>query len=266
MNRHMSWGKSNRMSSILAGDGKTVMLAFDHGYFLGPLTGMHDPAQVVSPLAGYVDAIMLSPGILRSCMHPSIKAGIVLRASGGSSVLMEDLSNEDMILEPAEAIKLNADAIALSYFIGSPHEKQTLLALARAVNEASTYDLPVLAVTAVGRELEKRESRFLALAARIAAEFGADIVKTYYCDNFEHITTTCPVPIVVAGGPKLDSEKQVFDLVYNSMQQGAAGVDMGRNVWQNEFPLGMIQAIRGMVHDNLTPADALGLYKQLKPN
>lgn len=264
MKQYMSWGKAHRMKRIFAEDGNTVMLAFDHGYFLGPITGMERPQDVIPPLIPYVDALMLSPGILTSCIEPNVDNAIVLRASGGSSVLKEDLSDENMILEAEEAVKLNADAIALSFFVGSPHEHQTLLALAKAINDASKYELPVLAVTAVGKELEKRDARFLSLACRISAEFGADIVKTYYCDDFERVVSTCPVPIVVAGGPKLDSEQAVFDLVYKSMAAGAKGVDLGRNVWQNDNPLAMIQAIRGIVHGGLTSAQALELYYDLK--
>jgi len=266
MNTYMSWGKTSRMKKIFAEDGKTVMLAFDHGYFLGPITGMWEPAKVIPPLADYVDALMLSPGILTSCIAPDIKKGIVLRASGGSSVVSKDLSNEDLILTAEEAIKLNASAFAVSFFIGAPHEQQTLIALARAINTASKFDLPVLAVTAVGKELEKRDVKFLALATRIAAEFGADIVKTYYAEGFEKITTTCPKPVVVAGGPKLDSDKAVLDLVYKAMSQGAAGVDLGRNVWQNKHPKVMIQAIKGIVHDNLTSDQAFELFNDLKNN
>lgn len=265
MNKYMSWGKANRMNRIFSSDGKTVMLAFDHGYFLGPVTGMQRPAEAIPPLIGHVDALMLSPGILKTCIDVGTGRGIVLRASGGSSVVMDDVSNEDVILNAEEAVKLNADAIALSFYIGTAHESQTLLALARAINDASRFELPVLAVTAVGKELaEKRDARFLSLACRIAAEFGADIVKTYYCDGFERITSTCPSPIVVAGGPRLETERDVFDLVYNSIRFGAAGVDMGRNVWQNSFPVGMIYAIRSIVHDGLTPDQAFNMYHELK--
>ncbi len=265
MSRYTSWGKAHRLSRIFSREGRTVMLAFDHGYFLGPVTGMHKPAEAVPPLAGYADALMLSPGILKTCICAEINQAVVLRASGGSSIATEDVSNEDVILRAEEAVKLDADAIALSFYIGTAHETQTLLALARAINDASRFELPVLAVTAVGRELaEKRDARFLALACRIAAEFGADIVKTYYCDGFERVTGTCPIPVVVAGGPKLETEKDVFDLVSNSIKLGAAGVDMGRNVWQNSCPVAMIRAIRAVVHDNLTSDDALAMYHELK--
>ncbi|HHY15101.1 MAG TPA: 3-hydroxy-5-phosphonooxypentane-2,4-dione thiolase [Firmicutes bacterium] len=260
----MGWGKTNKMNKIFANNGRTVMLAFDHGYFLGPITGMGQPAKVIPPLIPYVDALMLSPGILTTCIEPDVDKAIVLRSSGGSSVLKDDLSNEEMILEVKEAVKLNATAIALSYFVGSPHEKQTLAALAKAINDAAKYEMPVLGVTAVGKELGKRDAKYLSLTCRMGAEFGADIIKTYYCDNFEQVTSTCPVPIVVAGGPKLDTEREVLELVANSMDQGARGVDLGRNVWQNDAPLAMIQAIKAIVHDDLNAVEALELYNDIK--
>lgn len=264
MKKYQSWGKANRMRKIFAKDDKTVMLAFDHGYFLGPISGIEKPAEVIPPLIPFVDALMLSPGILTSCIEPGVDKGIVLRSSGGNSVATEELSNEDLILEADEAVKLNASAMALSFYVGSVNEKQTLLALAKAINTASKFELPVLAVTAVGRELEKRDARFLTLSCRIAVEFGADIVKTYYCENFEKVTASCPVPVVVAGGPKLESEKDVLDLVANSMKYGASGVDLGRNVWQNENPKAIIQGIQAIVHNNLTSAQALELVNDLK--
>ncbi len=264
MKKYQSWGKASRMKKIFASDNKTVMLAFDHGYFLGPISGMENPTKVIPPLIPYVDALMMSPGILTSCIEPEVDKAIVLRASGGNSVATEELSNEDLILEAEEAVKLNASAMALSFYIGTPHEKQTLMALAKAINTASKLELPVLAVTAVGRELEKRDARFLSLASRIAVEFGADIVKTYYCENFERVINACQVPVVVAGGPKLDSEKDVMDLVYNSIKCGAAGVDLGRNVWQNAEPEIIVQGIKGIVHDNLTSDQAIALMRDLR--
>ena len=259
----MSWGKKNRVRKIIQNDGKVVMLALDHGYFLGPTHGMEVPSEALRPLLPHVDSIMLTPGVLTSCVDPSFNGGIVLRASGGSSVISNDLSNEGLILSPIEAIKLNASAMAVSIFIGTKFEKQTLMNLAQTINEASKYEMPVLGVTAVGKELEKRDAKFLSLASRIAAEFGADIVKTYYCDNFEKVVNTCPKPIVVAGGPKLETERDVFELCNNAIQRGAVGVDMGRNIWQNKNPGAMVQAIRAVVHENHTPAQAEELYNEL---
>jgi putative autoinducer-2 (AI-2) aldolase len=259
----MSWGKENRIRKIIQNDGKVVMLALDHGYFLGPTHGMEVPSEALKPLLPHVDSIMLSPGILTSCVDPFFNGGIVLRSSGGSSIISDDLSNEGIILAPIEAIKLNASAMAISIFVGTKFEKQTLMNLAQTINEASKYEMPVLAVTAVGKELEKRDSKFLSLSSRIAAEFGADIVKTYYCEDFEKVVNTCPKPIVVAGGPKLETERDVFELCYNSIQAGAVGVDMGRNIWQNRNPGAMVQGIRAIVHDNYRPDQAEELYKEL---
>jgi putative autoinducer-2 (AI-2) aldolase len=259
----MGWGKENRIRRIIQNDGKVVMLALDHGYFLGPTHGMEIPSEALKPLLPYVDSIMLSPGILTSCVAPSFNGGIVLRSSGGSSIISDDLSNESIILEPIEAIKLNASAMAISIFIGSKFEKQTLMNLAQTINNASKYEMPVLAVTAVGKELGKRDAKFLSLSSRIAAEFGADIVKTYYCEDFEKVINTCPKPIVIAGGPKLETERDVFELCYNAIQAGAVGVDMGRNIWQNRHPGAIVQCIRAIVHDDYKPEQAEELYKEL---
>ncbi len=259
----MGWGKENRIRKIIQNDGKVVMLALDHGYFLGPTHGMEVPSEALKPLLPYVDSIMLSPGILTSCVDPSFNGGIVLRSSGGSSIISDDLSNESIILEPIEAIKLNASAMAISIFIGSKFEKQTLMNLAQTINNASKYEMPVLAVTAVGKELSKRDAKFLSLSSRIAAEFGTDIVKTYYCEDFEKVINTCPKPIVIAGGPKLETESDVFELCYNAIQAGAVGVDMGRNIWQNKYPGVMVQCIRAIVHNDYKPDQAEELYKEL---
>ena len=259
----MSWGKKNRIRKIIQNDGKVVMLALDHGYFLGPTHGMEIPSEALKPLLPHVDSIMLSPGILTSCVDQFFNGGIVLRSSGGSSIISGDLSNEGIILVPIEAVKLNASAMAISIFVGTKFEKQTLMNLAQTINEASKYEMPVLAVTAVGKELEKRDAKFLSLSSRIAAEFGANIVKTYYCEGFEKVVNACPKPIVVAGGPKLETERDVFELCYNSIQAGAVGVDMGRNIWQNRNPGAMVQAIRAVVHDNYRPDQAEELYKEL---
>lgn len=261
----MSWGKENRMNRIFAEDGKTVMLAIDHGYFMGPVHGMENPTKATEKLLPHVDSLMLSPGILNSCITTNFNGGIVLRSSGGSSIVQPDITNELLTLKADEALKLNASAMAVSFYLGTEHEHQTIGALTEAINTASKLELPVLAVTAVGKSLEdKREQRFLALASRIAAEFGADIVKTYYCEGFEKITASTPKPIVVAGGPKLDSNRAVFELVYNAMQKGAAGVDLGRNVWKNADPEIMLKIIKAIVHDNITPDQADEMFKDLK--
>jgi putative autoinducer-2 (AI-2) aldolase len=250
----MSWGKENKMNRIFAEDGKTVMLAIDHGYFMGPVTGMENPAEATKNLIPHVDSLMLSPGILNSSIPTTFKGGVVLRSSGGSSITQPDITDELLTLEAKEAVKLNASAMAVSFYLGTKHEHQTIEALTKAINTAS-----------VGKLLEeKRELKFLSLASRIAAEFGADIVKTYYCEGFEKLTNAVPKPVVVAGGPKLDSNRAVFDLVYYSIQKGAAGVDLGRNVWKNDYPEIMIQIIKEIVHNNITPDQAEEMFRDLK--
>jgi putative autoinducer-2 (AI-2) aldolase len=225
---------------------------------------MEEPATATAPLLPHIDSLMLSPGILTTSIDPNLRAGIVLRASGGSSILDDDLDNEDLILDAELAVKLNASAVAVSIFVGAEHQHQTLLNLTRAVNAGAKYDLPVLAVTAVGKSLKaKKEKRFLALSSRIAAELGADIVKTYYCEGFEEVVAKCPVPIIIAGGPKLDTYKDVLQLSHDALQQGAIGVDMGRNIWQSEHPAAIIQGVRGIIHDNLSVKEALDLVETL---
>lgn len=259
----MDWGLRNRLSRIIMPDtGRSVMLAVDHGYFLGPTTRLEVPRQTIMPLAPYADAIMLTRGVLRSSIDPTIHNSIVLRVSGGTSIVGEDLSNEGIITSVEDALRLNASGVALSIFVGSRHERQTLLALSQLVDEGERYGMPVLAVTAVGKELGKKDARYLALACRIAAEIGAHMVKTYYCEGFEKVVEGCPVPIVVAGGTKIP-EKDALELTYNAVKAGAAGVDMGRNIWQSDNPIPMIKAVRKIVHENATAKEAYELYKKL---
>jgi putative autoinducer-2 (AI-2) aldolase len=265
MFENTSWGKRNRLASIVAKDGHALMLAIDHGYFMGPTTGMEKPAEAIASLVPYIDSLMLSPGILTSCVPADFRKGIVLRASGGNTVLEPDIDNEGIILSAEEAVKHNASAVAISVFIGSEHSHQTLLNLTEMIGQASKLNLPVLGVTAVGKALkDKKEKRYLSHASRVCAELGSDIVKTYYCEGFEEVVAKCPVPIVVAGGPKLDTDKDVLELCYNSIQCGAIGVDMGRNVWQHAYPEAMLAGVRGVLHDNLSVKQALDLVESLK--
>ena len=209
---------------------------------------------------------MLTRGILRNCINPDSDIPIVLRVSGGSSIVTEDLSNETIITSIKEAIRLNASALSLSIFIGAKHEHQSLNNLAKLVDDAEDYGIPVLAVTAVGKELEKRDARYLALSCRIAAELGARFVKTYYCDGFEKVVEGCPVPVLIAGGPKMDTEKDALQTTYDALQGGAVGVIMGRNIWQNDFATAMIKAVRAVIHEDATPKEAHDLYIDLKNN
>jgi len=203
---------------------------------------------------------LLTRGILRSSIDPGSSVPIVLRVSGGSSIIGEDLSNETIITSIEEAVRLNVAAVALSIFVGSDYETQTLENLAVLVDMAQDYGIPVLAVTAVGKELGKRDSRFLALSCRIAAELGASFVKTYYCDEFEKVVESCPVPLVIAGGPKLETELDAFKMAYDAIRKGAVGVDMGRNIWQNDHPVAMIKGIRAVVYENASPEEAHTIF------
>ncbi len=258
----MDFGMKNRLARIIKPeDGKTVMLAIDHGYFMGPTGGLENINRSITPLLGYADSLMLTRGILRSQIDAGIDIPVILRASGGTSILKDDLSDEDITVSMDDAIRLNASAIALSVFVGSKNEKQGIVNLSRLVDKGYKYGIPILAVTAVGREMA-RDARYLSLAVRIAAETGANIVKTYYCEDFEKVVETCPVPVVVAGGKKT-GEREVLELAYNAVKHGAAGVDMGRNIFQSENPIGMIKAVRAVVHGRLAPEDAYNaVYKK----
>lgn len=259
----MSWGLENRLSRIIRPDGRTVMLAVDHGYFLGPTSGLECPGASVVPLAPYADTLMLTRGMLRTCIPSSVDTPIVLRVSGANSVLDDDLSNETIITDIEDVIRLNAAGMALSIFVGSPHQHQTIANLATLIDAGERYGIPVIAVTAVGKDMV-RDARYLALASRIAAEMGAHVVKTYYVEeDFERITSTCPVPIVIAGGKKLP-EREALQMTADGIAGGAAGVDMGRNIFQSDCPIGMIKAVRAIVHDNASVDDAYTVYMDEK--
>ena len=261
----MDWGMKNRMARIInPRTGRAVMVAFDHGYFLGPTQRLEVPRDTITPLLPYADTIMLTRGVLRSSVDPESCANVVLRVSGGSSIVGPDLSDEGLTTSLRDAIRLNVAGVGISVFVGSEHERQTLLNLAELVNQGEEYGIPVLGITAVGKELEKRDSRYLALCCRICAELGTHIVKTYYCEEFEKVTTSCPVPIVIAGGPKLETEMDVLEMTYNAIERGAVGVDMGRNIWQNDHPVAVIRAIRSIVHENNKPKQAHDLFLSIK--
>jgi putative autoinducer-2 (AI-2) aldolase len=233
------------------------MLAVDHGYFQGPTTGLEVPKKTITPLIPYADSLMLTRGVLRTSVTASVRVPIVLRVSGGTSVLKE-LSNEGVTTSMEEAIRLNASAVAVSIFVGSEFERQSLLNLSGLVDEGERYGMPVLAVTAVGREMN-RDARYLGLATRIAAELGASMVKTYYCEEFEKVVNSCPVPVVIAGGKKLP-ERDALDLAHRAISEGAVGVDMGRNIFQSSDPVAMIKAVRGVVHDGMGVDEAYSLF------
>ena len=261
----MDWGLKNRLAKIIKPDDKRgVMLAVDHGYFLGPTERLEEPRRTIAPLLPHADSLMLTRGVLRTSVDANFPIPIVLRVSGGTSIIGKDLSNEKIVTSVKDAIRLNVSALAMSIFIGAPYEHESLVSLGNLVNEGEEYGLPVLAVTAVGKELEKRDARYLGLACRIAAEFGAHLVKTYYCDKFEKVVKSCPVPVIIAGGPRLATELDALKLTYDAIQAGAAGVDMGRNIWQSDHPVAMIKAVKAIVHQNVTVKEAHEIFKKIK--
>ncbi len=260
----LDWGMKNRLASIFdPRSGRTVMLAFDHGYFQGPTTGLERIDLDVVPLTPYADTVMCTRGILRSTIPPTFRGGVVLRASGGPSILADDLSNEEIALSMDEAVRLNAAAVAVQVYIGGANEKQTVHNMTRLIDAGNRAGVATLAVTAVGREMT-RDARYMRLATRICAELGATYIKTYYVDEgFDTVTAACPVPIVIAGGKKRP-EPDALRLAHRAVQEGAAGVDMGRNIFQSESPRAMIQAVRKVVHENARPEEAHELYLDLK--
>src|SRR4030066_623178 len=259
----MDWGMKNRLSQIIK-NGKCLFMPIDHGYFQGPTSKLEKPGETIKPLLSYCDALFVTRGVLRSCVNPEDAPPIILRVSGGTSIIGKDLANEGITTSIKEAIRLNASAVGLSVFIGSEYERQTLLNLSTLVNEAEEYGIPVMAVTAVGKELEKRDARYLSLCCRIAAELGAKVVKTYWCENFEKVTNSCPVPVVIAGGPKTETEKEVFEFVYDGMQRGAIGINLGRNVWQSPSPVPVAAALRAIVHEKASAKEANKIYESEK--
>jgi putative autoinducer-2 (AI-2) aldolase len=224
---------------------------------------LEKPGETVMPLLPYCDALFVTRGILRSCIDPTTSKPIILRISGGTSLVGKDLAHEGITTSVREAIRLNVAAVGVSIFIGSEYEHETLLSLAHLVNECEEYGIPVMAVTAVGRELDKREVRYLAMSCRIAAELGARVVKTYWCKDFDKVTSGCPVPIVIAGGPKCKTELEVFEFIYDGMQKGAIGINLGRNVWQNKHPVAMARALHAIIHDNATPSVAQEMFSSI---
>jgi len=259
----LDWGIKNRLARIFNPEsGRTVMLAVDHGYFQGPTTGLERIDINILPLVPYADTLMLTRGILRSIVPPTTTKSIVLRVSGGTSILKE-LSNEDIAVDIEESIRLNVCAMAVQVFIGGEHERESIKNMTTMVDMGMRYGIPTLAVTAVGKDMN-RDARYFRLAVRICAELGANYIKTYYIEKgFETVTSSCPVPIVMAGGKKIP-ELDALTMAYNAVQQGASGVDMGRNIFQSESPVAMIQAVRAVVHDNETPEKAFDLYNTIK--
>ena len=259
----LDWGMKNRLARIFnPEDGRTVMLAIDHGYFQGPTSGLERIDVNIMPLVPDADVLMLTRGILRTIVPPSVTKPIVIRASGGPSILKE-LSDEQIAMDMEDCIRLGVCATAIQVFIGGQFESRSVVNMTRLVDAGLRYGIPAMAVTAVGRELE-RNAKYFRLATRICAELGAHYVKTYYVEEgFETVTSACPVPIVIAGGKKR-SESDALKMAYNAIDQGASGVDMGRNIFQSDSPAGMMKAIKAIVHGNEKPEKAFDLYETVK--
>lgn len=260
---HVDWGMKSRLARIFnPKSGNTVMLAFDHGYIMGATSGLERLDLAIPPLIENVDVLMATRGALRAAIPPDHNKAIALRCTAGSSVLDEDMSKEVIGVDIEDAIRMNAACMAVQVFIGSSGQCKSIENLVHTVDAGNRYGIPVLGVVAVGKEMERTTKYFL-LATRIVAELGAQIVKTYYCEDFEKITAACPVPLVIAGGKKIP-EGEALDMAYRAIQEGAAGVDMGRNVFQADNPQAMVKAIKGVVHEGLKPKEALDLYNSLK--
>jgi len=257
----LDWGMQNRLARIFRREsGRTVMLAIDHGYFQGPTTGLERVDVNIVPLLPYTDALMLTRGVLRTTIPSAYPRGIVLRASGGPSILKE-LSNEQLAVDIEDAIRLGVSALAVQVYIGGEFETQSVHNMTRLVDLGNRYGIPVLGVTAVGKNLV-RDARYLGLACRICAELGAHVVKTYYCpEGFETVTASCPVPIIMAGGKKLP-ELDALTMAHRAVSEGAAGVDMGRNIFQSEHPIAMLKAVGRVVHDRLAPAAGYEIFRE----
>ena len=259
----LDWGMKNRLARIFNPESaKTVMLAIDHGYFQGPTTGLERIDLNIVPLMPYADALMLTRGILRTTVPPAITKPIVMRCSGGPSILKE-LSDEHLAVDIEDAIRMNVAAITLQVFIGGQYESRSVHNMTRLVDMGLRYGIPTMAVTAVGKKMA-RDAKYFRLACRICAELGAQIIKTYYVpEGFETITASCPVPIVMAGGKKIP-EPDALTMAYNAVRQGASGVDMGRNIFQSDAPEAMLKAVGKVVHENAKPKEAFEFYQTVK--
>jgi putative autoinducer-2 (AI-2) aldolase len=259
----LDWGMKNRLARTFnPQSGRTVMLAVDHGYIQGPTSGLERIDVSIVPLLPQCDALFCTRGILRSVIPADSVKPMVLRASGGASILRE-LSNEHIAMDMEDAVRLNAAGVGVQIYIGSEFETQTVHNMTRLVDAGLRCGIPVMGITAVGKDM-KRDAQYFRLACRIIAELGAQYVKTYYVeDGFETVTASCPVPIVMAGGKKLP-ELEALTMAYNAVQQGAAGVDMGRNIFQSDAPYAMIAAVNAVVHRNAKPKEALELFQTLK--
>ena len=261
---HSDWGMQSRLARMFNPEsGNTVMLAFDHGYIMGPTAGLERIDLVIPPLIPHVDVLMGTKGGIRSCISPAARVAKCVRLTYDTTVLSAEMSNGGGIACDIEnAVRMNADCMAVQTFIGAPGESRSLELLCRTADAGARYGIPTLGVVAVGKQMERTE-KFFQLATRVLAENGANVVKSYYCDGFERVAAACPVPIVIAGGKKLP-ELEALEMAYKAIQEGAHGVDMGRNIFQSDCPAGMAQAIGAVVHKGYTPKQALEIYESVK--
>jgi len=260
----MDWGMQNRLNRLMP-KGKCFFMPIDHGYFQGPTSGLEQPAQTIKPLIKYTDALFCTRGVLRSVIPAGLDKPVILRVSGCTSMAGKDLANEELTTCVEDVIRVNASSVGVSVFIGSDYEKQTLKNLSTMVNECERYGIPVMAVTAVGREVEKRQARYLALCCRICAELGAKVVKTYWCDkDFDKVVKGCPVPVIIAGGPKCNTETEVLEFVHDGLRNGAVGINLGRNVWQSPHPVPMAKALNVMIHKGAGVKEAKAVFDEMK--
>ncbi|MBQ9273225.1 MAG: 3-hydroxy-5-phosphonooxypentane-2,4-dione thiolase [Succinivibrio sp.] len=256
----LDWGMKKHLANIFnPKSGNTVMFAFDHGYFMGAVSGLERLDLVLPKLMPHIDVLMCTRGALRTCVDPACRKAVALRATSGSSMVQDDLSHEILAVDAEEAVRLNADCLAVQTFIGADGQLSSLQNLEQAVNLGQRYSIPVLGVVAVGKEME-RTQKYFKLATRMLAELGANIIKTYYCEGFDEVAAACPVPLVVAGGRKLP-EQEALKLCYDSISHGARGVDMGRNIFQSYHAVSMIKAVRKIVHGGLNDQEAYEYYK-----
>ena len=258
-------GKKNRLARIINPKTKrSLILAMDHGMVLGPTKGIENPKETIELLKEWSDALIINKGILSTSYIPDGQTGIVLRISGGPTIAGGDLSQEGITTSIEEALRVSADAVIVNVFVGFESERSTLINLSRIADECHRYGLPLIGSTAVGKDKEKGfDPKYIKLSTRVVAEFGADLIKTYYTETkFDEVVACCPVPILIAGGPHLDSDEQVFKMVHESIQKGAAGIAMGRNIWQNNNAVGMIKALHGIIHKGYSVEDAIQEYKK----
>ncbi len=261
----MDWGIKNRLGRLVQPDGHCFFLPIDHGYFQGPTSCLERPGETIKPLLPYCDALFVTRGGLRAAVDPIGGKPIILRVSGGTSMVGKDLAHEGITTSIEEIIRLNVSAVGISVFVGSDYEHETLMNLANLVNVCENYGIPVMAVTAVGKELAKRDARYLGLSCRIAAELGARIVKTYWCeDGFDKVVNGCPVPVVMAGGPKCETDREVLEFVHDGMQKGSIGINLGRNIWQGKHPVPMAMALQAVVHEKATVKQAFEIFNEMK--